>query len=139
MTQALPPFTPTVAPPVQPAAPTPSEMIAEHKKRKAKADGVKKVAKKVSKAVDKMLAKNKKGSTPASRKHAQVEAHEPSKRVRSVRVAPLMLDAASALSALAGLGKTDIAAMQAIVRLLNPLSRPARKRVLAAVLALMGN
>lgn len=49
------------------------------------------------------------------------------------RVAALSVDFAQAMQMAAGLKKKDVAAIQAVVQLLNPLARPARKRVMEAV------
>lgn len=119
----LPPFTPVQAPPVQPAHVIDGPDIPASKRRKAKPKAAK-VPKKKQAA---MLAAAKeaiqaRGVNPA-----------PAKRQRSARVAPLTMNAEQALAALAGLGRVELSTMQALVALLNPLPRAARKRVLEAV------
>lgn len=121
---SLPPFTVINAPPVQPPdAPARKKAKAPRSKetsRDKKANGVPKVA------------KTTKSMT------ARAAAEPVVKRVRTSRVAPLMMDAVTALAALSGLGRKEVETMQAIVALLNPLPRPARQRVMAAVAALLG-
>lgn len=131
----LPPFTPIPARPASPLAPEdPFDQRTLKKPRKAKKSAAKKAV-----PVKKAPAKKAKPAKKPRKAKAAVVPIEPTKRVRSSRVAPLMLDAAAMLSTLAGLGKTEALTMRNIVEMLNPLARPARKRVLNAVLALMGN
>lgn len=57
----------------------------------------------------------------------------PAKRQRTMRVAPMQMDATTALTAMLDLSRKDLAAMAKMVELLNPLSRPARLKLLAAL------
>lgn len=127
-TQQLPPFTPIGATPVSLDHEAPKAKRV--KKDKTNGDASAKVPKKKQAA---MLAAAKKAI------RARGVNTPPAKRTRSARVAPLMMDAAQALAALNGLGRKEVESMQALVLLLNPLPRPARKRVLEAVAAIMGN
>lgn len=144
---ALPPFSPVAAPPTQPAHVIDGPAIPESKRRKrqsitamAKApepgnafiDAV--TGKKPRKAKKPANGKAKAGKKTKTAVAVATKIMEgPAKRQRSARVAPLTMNAEQALAALAGLGRNELASMQAIVALLNPLPRPARKRVLEAV------
>jgi chemotaxis protein histidine kinase CheA len=57
----------------------------------------------------------------------------PAKRQRTMRIAPMQMDASTALTAMLDLSRKDLAAMAKMVELLNPLSRPARIKMLAAL------
>lgn len=121
----LPAFTPVPARPVQLSpANSPSTQPVNGKTPKKT-----KVAKAPKKTKDVRMTKAPKAAKTAD---------EPANRVRSARVAALTLDAASALAALAGMSKRELEAMQTLIAQLNPLPRPARKRVLEAVAKIAG-
>lgn len=77
----------------------------------------------------------KKGKAKAAKKTEAVPAE---KRQRRSRVAPLQMDAAQALNAIAGLSKKEVESLQAMIILLDPLPRPARQRVLTSVASILG-
>lgn len=119
----LPAFSPMVARPVDPVevqAATKKARKANDKAKAAKA--VKKTARKVDKEISATLRR---------------ELARPAKRTRRTRVAPLMMDAVEALSAVNGLARKEVQTMQELIGMLNPLPRPARKRVLDAVAAIL--
>lgn len=119
---SIPAFTPVPArPATPPPANSPPTQPAGKKAKAAKAP-------KKDKAVKKAKAPKAVAKT----------VDEPTKRVRSTRVAALTLDAAGALAALAGMSKRELEAMQTLIAQLNPLPRPARKRVLEAVAKIAG-
>lgn len=129
----LPAFTPVPARPAQlPPANSPPTQPAGKTPKKPKVAKVAKAAK---------VPKKKRAAVLAAAKEA-IKARgvnpEPVKRVRSTRVAALTLDAAGALAALAGMSKRELEAMQTLIAQLNPLPRPARKRVLDAVIKIAG-
>ena len=71
-------------------------------------------------------------AAPARKPHKAKAAS--AKRQRTMRIAPMQMDASTALSAMLELSKKDLAAMAKMVELLNPLSRPARLKMLSALL-----
>ena len=55
------------------------------------------------------------------------------KRERAMRVAPMQLDAAAALTAMLDMSRKDLETMGQMIQLLNPMSRPARLKLLMAL------
>lgn len=141
-TQQLPPFTPIGATPVS----LDHEAPKAKRVTKAKPNGVT-VAKGPKKSRPAKYTYDAEGKVTGlakttTRKQLRKDAQKagtvlPAKRARSTRVAPLMMDAAQALAVLNGLGAKEIAAIQQMVMLLNPLPRPGRQRAMAAVAALV--
>lgn len=125
-TQQLPPFTPIGATPVT-ALDVVRDAALKTGRKKAKPNGA-------------TVAKGPKKSRPTKKGKGAFGnpfSEPPAKRTRSTRVAPLMMDAAQALAVLNGLGAKEVAAIQQMVMLLNPLPRPGRQRAMAAVAALV--
>lgn len=84
----------------------------------------------------KKAAPKRKAKKAARKPRAAAPAATKGKRGGRRAVAALSVDFAQAMQMAAGLKKKDVAAIQAVVQLLNPLARPARKRVMEAVAGL---
>lgn len=123
-TPTLPAFTPVAATPV--AATTIAAPDEKHAKNGRAGAAVKAAGK---------HGTPRKGKAKRVAKAAASDA--PAKRVRTSRVAPLMMDAHQALNALGGLSKKEVEVLQALIAQLNPLPRPGRSRVLTAVASLI--
>lgn len=115
--QQLPAFTPVPANPVVPGKFSSNDGLANPPQPAKKARAA------------------KKGKAKAAKKTAAAPAE---KRQRRSRVAPLQMDAAQALNAIAGLSKKEVESLQAMIILLDPLPRPARQRVLTSVASILG-
>lgn len=143
--EQLPPFAPRPATPVE-APPVQPQLPAGRQVRPRKAKDPAKVAN--GRAGGKASATGNKGATARNAKTRKVGKMKelamgygkdmPAKRTRRSHVAPLAMDAVTALSVVNSLARKEVQAMQELIGMLNPLARPARKRVLEAVAAILG-